>query len=135
MGDGARRGRPSVVLRVAERRGLESRSRPKGSVLWVGLTAVLGGALGGERFPSFGFMKALLRESRRKSPWPRSLCASGSAVLGVWVNRPATAVLARRACETAGTSFGSISSSSKTGGPNLRNGKVVGVLVGDWARK
>jgi hypothetical protein len=139
MGDGALRGRPSAALSVAARRGdrpcATSRSRPNG-VVCVGLTAVFGGALGGERFPSVGLMKPVLRESRRKSPWPRSLWASGMAVVGFCVKRPATAVLARRACETAGRSFWSASSSSNTGGaPNLRNGKVPGVLVGDWAKK
>lgn len=44
MGEGARRGlEPSLM--VAERRGLVSRE--KGMFLAVGLTAVLGGGLGG----------------------------------------------------------------------------------------
>lgn len=71
MGDGALRGRPSAALIVAERWGL---SRPNGRLFWVGLTAVFGGAFGGERarLPISGF-KAVLSESRRMTPVPRSL--------------------------------------------------------------
>jgi len=44
MGEGALRGFPPSVLIVADRRGLLE----KGAVLEVGLTAVLGGGLGGD---------------------------------------------------------------------------------------
>lgn len=71
MGDGARRGRPSATLRVADRRGLSL--RPNGITGKVGLTAELGGTPGGERLPS----GAILRERRRRRPCPRSLCVSG----------------------------------------------------------
>jgi len=65
IGEGARRGFSATV---AERRGFVV----KGAPLAVGLTAVLGGGLGGELESNCGLVKALLNESLRKRPVPRS---------------------------------------------------------------
>lgn len=136
MGDGALRGLASTLM-VAERRGRLSRTN--GSCLpSVGLTAELGGALGGDRdLMSEGLAKVLLIESLRKRPVPRSAWGSGMLSCGC-AKRPATAVLVRRACAATGISLSS--SSSKTGaGPNFLNGYVEaepgGALVGDWEKK
>jgi hypothetical protein len=77
IGEGARRGFSATV---AERRGFVV----KGAPLAVGLTAVLGGGLGGELGSNgdFAAKAALLNESLRKRPVPRSWQASGIAVGG-----------------------------------------------------
>jgi hypothetical protein len=68
IGEGARRGL-ALSATVAERRGFVV----KGAPLAVGLTAVLGGGLGGELGSNGGLAKAaLLNESLRKRPVPRS---------------------------------------------------------------
>lgn len=137
IGEGARRGLESMLI-VADRRGLPPPSREKGGSCLgsTGLTAELGGALGGERRAgSLGLAKELLRESLRKMPVPRSnvLSLAGMAPCGC-AKRPAVALLARRAWAWTGGSPSS--TSSKTGGgPNFLNGYVFwapgGGLLGD----
>lgn len=78
IGDGALRGRASE-LSVADRRGL----LVKGIFDAVGLTAVLGGGLGGNLGFAFcwGLTKAaLLSESLRRRAVPRSKRGSGRGV-------------------------------------------------------
>jgi len=141
MGEGALRGFVPSELIVADRRGLVW----NGAVFVVGLTAELGGGLGGdaERGPlsSCGLTKALLlKESLRRRFFPRSVWASGRAVDigGFCVKRFENVALARRAWTAAGITC-SVSSSRTGEVPKVRlkgNVPVDGALVvGDWARK
>jgi hypothetical protein len=102
---------------------------------------------------SVTFMKPVVEsESLRKTRAPRSACGSGIWVWIGCVNRPATAVLARRACIADAVSCASSSAirfstgmktqaekavPSYTGAENLRKGKLLvpGLFEGDWARK
>jgi hypothetical protein len=141
MGEGALRGFTPSELIVADRRGLFW----NGEVFIVGLTAELGGGLGGEAerglLSKCGLTKVvLLKESLRRRLVPRSFCASGRAVAvgGTCENRFENVALARRAWTAAGITC-SVSSSRTGEVPNVRlNGNVPvegALVVGDWARK
>jgi hypothetical protein len=125
MGEGARRGLASKLI-VADRRGLPP-WRVKGGSCVVsvgGVTAELGGTLGGELdLKSAGLAKAVLKDSLRNKPVPLSALGSGMAGCdGACAKRPATIVLARRACCATAGSFSGSSASYNGGGPNFRNG-------------